>query len=66
MPPVSLQQLASTSEAARAHATDLMLVGELLAAGLRRAGTCNQVEDLARVWTAHIARLSLRLCQTAL
>ena len=34
----SVQQLASLSEPARAHAIDLMIVGDLMIAGMRRKG----------------------------
>ena len=43
--------LASLSEPARAHTIDLVLVGELLAAGLLKP-------DLARLWRAHIVPIA--------
>ena len=55
-----LPQLSSFSEPARAHAIDLVLAGELLAAKLHHAGTCTEsaAKDLARVWRDHIVPLA--------
>ena len=60
-PPHSTRLTASLSEPARAHAVDLLLVGELLAAGLSRAGgicTPASARDFVRIWSDRIVPLA--------